>query len=158
MIEHSQLSNWILGTTSVVLFWMALTDFREFKIRNEMVLAVAGLYVLYAIVSGRWVAMPWNVGFALLMGAVMLYSYSRQHMGGGDVKLLTVAYLWTGPFCAASFAILLLLFMGMHYAAARFGWVAMKPSPQGGRIPLAPSIAAALIGTFALGCIASPRW
>jgi Flp pilus assembly protein protease CpaA len=74
-------------------------------------------------------------------------------MGGGDVKLLAVALLWAGPWCALIFAVLLLLFMGFHTLAAKLEWVEVQRSEKGNRIPLAPSVAGALIGTFLTGCL-----
>ena len=129
--------------------------FRNFKIRNEPVLLLAGLYFLYAAVSGRGASIPWNVGFAALMLAGMTYIYVMYKMGGGDVKLLAVAFLWTGPWSVLPFALLLLAFVGIHYLAARLGWAAAEKSPAGLRIPLAPSVAGALIGTFALGFVSA---
>ena len=86
------------------------------------------------------------------MLAGMLYYYSQGLMGGGDVKLLAVAFLWTGPWAALPFAILLLIFVGVHVLAARVGWAVVQRNEMGKqRIPLAPAIAAALIGTFMLG-------
>lgn len=147
------LSYFLLAITSATLFWVALTDFKHFKIRNKLVLVLAGLFVIHSLVSGRWGTMYWNIGFALLMLAGMLYAYSKNQMGGGDLKLLTVAFLWTGPWCAAPFAIFLVIFIGIHYVAARLGWVAAQRSAAGTRVPLAPSVAAALVGIFALGCL-----
>ena len=153
MAVYPQVSVWILIVTSVTLFWVALTDFREFKIPNEMVLALVGLYVLYSLVSRQRATMPWNIGFALLMLAGMIYAYWRQQMGGGDLKLLAAAFLWTGPWYAAVFSVLLLIFITIHYGAARLGWAAVQRSAIGLRIPLASAVAAALIGTFALGFV-----
>ena len=48
MAVYPQVSVWILIVTSVTLFWVALTDFREFKIPNEMVLALVTLCPLFA--------------------------------------------------------------------------------------------------------------
>ena len=110
-----------------------------------------GLYLLYALVSGQWVTMRWNIGFALLMMAGMIYAYWQQQMGGGDLKLLAAAFLWTGPWNALPFAILLLVFVGVHYATVQLGWAAAQQSGARLRIPLAPAVAGALIGTFALG-------
>jgi prepilin peptidase CpaA len=155
MTSHLQASLWILLLTSATLFWVALTDFRNFKIRNEAVLVLAALYFLYAAVSGHWASLPWNVGFALLMLAGMTYMYAMNKMGGGDLKLLAVAFLWTGPWSVLPFALLLLVFAGLHYLAARLGWAAAEKSPAGLRSPLAPSVAGALIGTFALGFVAA---
>ena len=153
MTSHPQTSLWILLLTAGTLFWVALTDFRNFKIPNEAVLVLAILYFLYAAVSGRWPLIPWNLGFAILMLAGMTYIYSMKQMGGGDIKLLAVAFLWTGPWAVLPFTLLLLLFIGIHYLAARMGWAAAKRSAAGLRIPLAPSIAGALVGTFAIGVV-----
>jgi prepilin peptidase CpaA len=155
MTAHSQVSLWILVVTSATLVWVALTDFREFRIRNELVLVLAGLYFVDALLAGRWISIPWNVGFALLMLAGMTYAYSLEKMGGGDLKLLAVAFLWTGPWAVVPFAILLLICTGLHYVAVRLGWAAAEKTPLGLRIPLAPSVAGALIATFALGFVGS---
>jgi len=155
MTTHPQASLWILVVTSGTLVWVALTDFREFRIRNELVLVLAGLYFVYAFVAGRWMSIPWNVGFALLMLAGMTYVYSLQKMGGGDLKLLAVAFLWTGPWAVLPFAVLLVICTTLHYAAVRLGWAIAERTPLGLRIPLAPAVAGALIGTFALGFVGS---
>ncbi len=154
MSPYPAASLWILLITSAMLFWVALTDLKKFKIPNEFVLVLAGLYVLYALISGRYASIPANVAFAAVMLAGMMYVYWRQQMGGGDLKLLAVAFLWTGPWAAAPFAMLLLVFMIGHYLAARLGWAANLKTRAGLWIPLAPSIAGALIGTFALGFVA----
>jgi prepilin peptidase CpaA len=133
---------------------MALTDFRHYKIRNEFILILIALFAVYAIVSGHLSTVYWNVGLALVVLVALLYAYSLDQVGGGDLKLLAVAFLWTGPWTAAPFVILLTIFICLHYLAARFGWVPVQQSAIGQRIPLAPAVAAALIGTFVLGYIA----
>jgi Flp pilus assembly protein protease CpaA len=147
----------LLVIASGTLLWTAITDFREFRIRNDQVLLLAALYFAYAFASGSYVAMPWNIGFALLIGAASLLSYWLKQMGGGDTKLLTAAALWTGPSSAPVFAILLAVFVALHYAAAKLGWVTSKRSPAGTRLPLAPSVAAALLGVFVTGYLAPVR-
>jgi prepilin peptidase CpaA len=151
---YPMLSLWILALTAVTLFWVALTDLREFKVRNEFVAILAGLFVAHALSSGAWVSMQWNFAFALLMLAAGAYAYSLQQIGGGDLKLLAVAFLWTGPWFAAPFVVLLLIFTGAYYVAARFGFAAAKETAAGLRIPLAPPLAGALIGALALGLVA----
>jgi prepilin peptidase CpaA len=155
MTNYPQASLLILVLTSATLFWVALTDFRSFKIRNEAVLLLAGLYFLYSATSGEWTSVPWHLGFAILTLAGMTYIYAVNKMGGGDIKLLSVAFLWTGPWSVLPFSLLLLVFIGIHYLAARIGWAAAEKSPAGLRIPLAPSVAGALVGTFALGFVAA---
>jgi Flp pilus assembly protein protease CpaA len=73
--------------------------------------------------------MQWNFAFALLMLAAGTYAYSLQPIGGGDLQLLAVAFLWTGPWFAAPFVFLLLIFTGAYYIAARLGYAAAK-EPQ----------------------------
>jgi prepilin peptidase CpaA len=153
MAASAILSNSVLIITSATLFWVALTDFKEFKIRNELVLVLVGLFFLHSLVSGRWVELHWHLGLAAVMLAGMLYYYSQGLMGGGDVKLLGVAFLWTGPWCALIFAVLLMIFVGVHTIAAKLQWVEVLRGEKGNRIPLAPAIAAALIGTFVSGCL-----
>jgi prepilin peptidase CpaA len=101
------LSHVVLVITAGVLFYVALTDFKYFKIRNELILVLAGLFILHALLSGRWISAHWNLCFAALMFAIMLYFYAQKAMGGGDVKILTVAFLWVGIGCAFPFAVLL---------------------------------------------------
>jgi prepilin peptidase CpaA len=147
------LSLWILVLTAATLFWVALTDLREFKVRNELIAVLAALYLVYAFCSGAWVSMEWNLAFAVLMLLGGTYAYSLRQIGGGDLKLLAVAFLWTGPRFAAPLAILLLIFTGAYYVVARLGFAAAQRTEAGLRIPLAPSLAGALIGALALGFI-----
>ena len=55
-------SYYVLVVTAALLFYIAITDLREFKIRNDLILVVAGLFFVHAFLSGRWVEMHWNVG------------------------------------------------------------------------------------------------
>jgi prepilin peptidase CpaA len=153
MAFSESLSHVVLVITAAVLFYVALTDFKEFKIRNELILVLAALFVVHALLSGRWVIAHWNLAFAALMFCIMLYFYGQNLMGGGDVKILTVAFLWVGFLCAFPFAVLLAIFSGLHVVAAKFGWAEVQQVGDKTRIPLAPSVAAALIVCFMLGCL-----
>ena len=145
----------VLVLTAGVAFYAAFNDLRHYKIRNELILLMAVLFFIHAALSGRWVSLHWNFGFAVLMFAIMLYFYAQRLMGGGDLKLLTVAFLWVGPFCALPFAILLLIFAALHALAGQRGWVEVQEVEGKKRIAFAPSIAGALIGVFLTGCIHS---
>ena len=147
------LSQVILVITSGLLFYAGLTDLREYRIRNELILVLAGLFCFHALLSGRWVNIHWNIGFALLMFGLMLLAYTQKLMGGGDLKILAVAFLWVGVDCALLFAILLFMFAALHTAAAKLGWAAARQVDGRTRIALAPAVAGALIGTFMLGCL-----
>jgi len=76
---------------------------------NELILLLIGLFFLYSLASDRWTAAAWNLGLAAGILLFLIYPYARHWMGGGDVKILTVAFLWTGIECALPFVILLLL-------------------------------------------------
>ena len=155
MTSQIYLANAVLALTAAVLLYAALTDLKHYRIRNELIAVLAGLFVLHAALSGRWPGIPWSVGFALLIFAVLLYFYSQNLMGGGDVKLLAVAFLWVGIDCALPFSILLSLFATLHALAGRLGWVDVRRSAEDQRIRIAfaPSVAAALIAVFLLGCL-----
>ena len=154
MVPHTYLANIILVVAAAVLFHAAVTDLKNYKIRNETVLLLASLFALHAIASGRWVDAGWNIGLAAVVFAFLVYFYSRGWIGGGDVKILTVALLWTGVDCALVFAILLFIFASLHSLAMRFGLTgSMVARGERRRIAFAPSVAAALIAVFMLGCL-----
>ena len=56
MAPSASLSHVLLVITAAVLFDVALTYFKEFKIRNEFILVLAALFVVHALLSGRWVS------------------------------------------------------------------------------------------------------
>lgn len=147
------MSQTVLILTAAVLFYAAFTDLKHYKIRNEVVLVLAGLFLLYVFLLGAWMTLVWNFGFAVLLFILMLFFYSMKLMGGGDLKLLTVAFLWVGPFCAVPFAIFLLFFAGIHSLAAKLNFVDSRAEGHHKAIAFAPSIAAALISIFMVGCL-----
>ncbi len=157
-MPSAYLANTVLAVTAAVLFVVAMTDLTRYTIRNEFIGVLAGLFVAYTAASGTWTALPWHFGMATLMFLILLYFYSRTWMGGGDVKMLCIAFLWVGIECALPFAILLCLFVTLHGLAAKFNFAPAQQVPGDARkrIPFAPSIAAALIGVFALGCLRLP--
>ena len=147
-------SYFVLVVTGALLFYIALTDLRHFKIRNDMILVVAGLYFVHALLSGRWVELHWNIGFAVIAFAFMVFWYTQGLMGGGDLKLMTVALLWSGVRCAIPLLIITVIVALVHAGAAKYGYVASQSTTDGRmRIPFAPAIAAGLIGIFMLGCV-----
>jgi prepilin peptidase CpaA len=148
------LSQIVIILTGAVLFYVAFTDFKHYKIRNEVILVLAGLFILYVFIMGSWAMLAWNLGFAALAFLIMLFFYAMRLMGGGDLKLLTIALLWVGPFCAAPFAVFLLFFASIHTVAAKLKFVETRvESERKEAIPFAPSIAGALISIFLVGCL-----
>ena len=152
MATSPVLAHTVLVITAAVLFYAAWNDLRRHKIPNELVAVLAGLFVVHAILSGRWTGMHWNFAVAFLMFLIMLVFYIQKMMGGGDLKLLTVGFLWAGLSCALPFAVFLLAFALIHAFLIKKGIV--KGIGEDGRhVAFAPAIAAALIGIFMLGCL-----
>ena len=143
----------VLILTGTALFYVAFTDLKHYKIHNELILVLTGLFFLHSILSNRWTTLPWNLGFAAIFFLLLLYPYSKKMMGGGDLKLLTVALLWVGPFCALPFAFFLLLFACLHFIAVKLKLVQAEAVNEQKSVAFAPSIAAALIGAFIAGCL-----
>ena len=144
----------VLIITAGLLFYVAFNDLKNYRIRNEFNLVLMGLYFIHAFVSGRWQILPWNLLFAVLMFIPLFIAYSLRLLGGGDVKLLTVAFLWTGFDCALLFAVFLLGFSLCHFAVVKIKEMRAVEKSKRVRVAYAPSIAAALIVTFMLGCLA----
>lgn len=147
------LSNLVLVIAAGIFLFIAITDLKKFTIHNGSILVLAGLFVVHALVSGRWVSAHWNLGFAALMFGLMLFAYAQNWMGGGDLKLLTIVFLWVGPDCALPFAIFLALFASLHTAAVKLRWAIGRQDGGRTRIPFGPSIAAAAIATLAIDCL-----
>jgi prepilin peptidase CpaA len=136
-----------------VMFYVGFTDFRTFKIRNNVLLLLLLLYVLFALVARTPSEILSNVIFAAIIFAVLVLFYTKGVIGGGDVKLVSIVCLWVAVHCALLFSLLLLLFIGLHLFAAWLGWANTKPLAGRFAIPYAPSVAGALIVTVMSGCL-----
>ncbi len=158
MIPRALLADVVLAFAAVALLYAAVMDLKHNKIGNELILLLVGLFIAHTFLSDHWFDTVWSIGLATFIFAFLIYFYSRNWMGGGDVKMLTVAFMWSGLHRALAFAILLFVFAALHTAAARLGLVnseQRRSDDVRARIALAPSVAAALIGVFILGCLRS---
>jgi prepilin peptidase CpaA len=153
LVHGAQYKFYIEGATVAVLFYIALTDFLTFKIRNDVVLLLLVLYILFAFVTRSRVEVLTDLALAIIIFGVLLWFYTQGVIGGGDVKLVAVACLWIGIHCALLFSILVLALGGLHVLAAKTGWARTKAIAGRLGIPYAPSVAGALIGTMVLGCL-----
>jgi prepilin peptidase CpaA len=151
MISASTLSYLVLATAVIVLLYAAIIDLRKFEIPNECIIILVCLFAAYAWLTGQWTTqLPWNLAFAAFMLFVLLFFYMKNWLGGGDVKILAVAFLWVGIHFSLIFAILLAIFASGHLVGAKLGWLRVQELNGGKRIPFAPSVAVALIVTLAL--------
>jgi prepilin peptidase CpaA len=149
------LAHTVLVITAAVLFYAAWVDLRDYKIRNELILVLVGLFIVHAIFSGQWTEIYWNLAVAFGIFLISVIFYIRKGVGGGDVKLLTVGFLWVGYAGMLPFALFLLGFAVLQAIAVWYGLIKFLDG-KGRRIPFAPTIAAALIGTFMLGYLDAP--
>jgi prepilin peptidase CpaA len=156
MVHTFDFASVVLMVTVAALFYVAFVDLRHYKINNELILLLIGLFLLYSLTSDRW-TVAWHLGLAAGVFLFLIYPYTWRWIGGGDVKILSVAFLWVGIECALAFVLLLLLFVALHTVAARFGWAGSQQEDNDSRqrIPFGPSIATALIATILLGCLRS---
>jgi prepilin peptidase CpaA len=153
LLHGAQYRFYIEAATVAVLFYVALTDLLTFKIRNELIMLLLILYALFSFVTRSRIEVLTDIILSLVIFAVLLWFYTQGVVGGGDVKLVTVACLWVGTHCALLFAVLLLGLGTLHLLAAKSGWVRTKAIAGRVGIPYAPSVAGALICTIALGCL-----
>jgi prepilin peptidase CpaA len=155
MAPYVNPANIVLVLAAGVLLAAAITDLKRYTISNTYILTLVVLLIAYTAITGRWSTLAWNVVIATLLFVVLFFFYSRAWMGGGDVKILTVAFLWIASDCALLFAILLCAFASIHGVAAKLNWAPSQNTSgdKRARIAFAPSVAAALIGTFLLGCL-----
>jgi prepilin peptidase CpaA len=143
----------ILAITSCVLFYVAVADLQNYKIKNEMVQLLAALYLVYVVATGTWKDVPSHLGIAVLIFVVLLVCYSYKMLGGGDVKLLTVGFLWAGMDCALLFSVVMLGITGVHTGLAYFDIVRSQTINGRKRVAYAPAIAGALVIVFVSGCL-----
>ncbi|HEY7901183.1 MAG TPA: prepilin peptidase [Caulobacteraceae bacterium] len=85
----------VAGLLTAVLIWAAATDVRVRKIPNWTVLAVLGLFVVWALVHplnwDLWALAAGVIGFAVTFGL-----YSAGLLGAGDSKMFAAVALFAG--------------------------------------------------------------
>jgi Flp pilus assembly protein protease CpaA len=72
-MSNADLEPVVLVITSLVLLYVAFVDLQSFQIRNELILALIGLWLVDIAITSRWSSAYWNIGFAALMLIVMAY-------------------------------------------------------------------------------------
>lgn len=72
----------------------AMTDLRSYRIPNRISLAIAAMFPIFVLSGGAEFRSGLFAGG--LVFAVGVFFYSRDWMGGGDVKLLAALSLWAG--------------------------------------------------------------
>lgn len=152
MLFHGAGYKWFVEALAIVLLcYIAVTDFRIFKVSNTSVALLFLLYGMYALVFRSPYEILSNLALGGITFGLLLLFYARRVIGGGDVKLVPVVALWVGIHGALIFSILLLAFIGVHLIAVRTGLAPTLTIGQHRAISYAPSVAAALICLIGLG-------
>lgn len=136
----------------LVLIYIAIEDMLRFKIANESILVLMLLFLVYSLVGGALWPPLWHLLFGAVMFALVLALYSFGLFGGGDAKLLSVAFLWIGMQNATLFCLLLSLAAGAYLVLQRLFYILPGKTNAKGRsmISYGPCIAAAWITTMAI--------
>lgn len=153
----------------IVLAWIGARDWRQRRITNSSLLALAIPALVYA---GFWGGLTWQqVGLNVLIGlALTLPGYVRGAVGGGDVKLMiAVAPLWPPLtmliiFAAGTAAAVLILQLfrliehfadrekggnATHFVGATYGHIATcVQTPSGNSAPGLPLGSAIALGAL----------
>ena len=145
----------VLVITAALLFYAAFTDFKQYKIRNDLVLTLVGLFAIHAVISGRWVNISWDIRtcrrrifiFALFLRAKLDGRRRRQDVDG---RLFVDRHRLRHPVRTS-----LARFFKPSHAGCEAGWLGTHGLNEEARtrIPFAPSLAAALISMFIIGCL-----
>lgn len=107
----------VFAALLALLILAALTDLRERRLPNWQTASAASLYPLYLMVAPVPTAWLSAVGLALVVGAVGVLLFSRELIGGGDVKLIAAMSLWAGLDHFATFALVTSLTGGIMSVA-----------------------------------------
>lgn len=140
-----------------ILVYIIIDDLNNYRIRNEAIGFLLALFVLNTLVTSSYQEAGLKLAIATGFFLVLLFPYSRGALGGGDVKLLGVAFLWLGGPQRLEFAFLFFLLTLTYVAAAKLG-LAPSRGEKAAFIPFAPSIAGAwLLTILASALIGGPQ-
>lgn len=156
------LHNLVWAVFAGLVIVAALRDASSYTIPNWISLALAGLFIPAALLTGM---PPLTIGIGLLSGLVMLMvgmgMFAMGWIGGGDAKLLAAAAMWIGwpsmltfilvtTLAGGALAVLLLAARSSAlqvYAARAPRWVGRLMTP-GGNAPYGIAIAIGALVAF----------
>ncbi len=80
-----------------LLCWAAFSDFLKFIIPNWICVAIAALYLFYAVMATPEVDWAGGIACGAIVFALGFVFFVLRLSGGGDVKLLAAVSIWAGP-------------------------------------------------------------
>jgi prepilin peptidase CpaA len=133
-----------------VLLYVIVDDLKNYRIRNEVVLLLVGLFVLECFLASDWSRFLAHGLFGAAMFGLLLLLYHFGWMGGGDIKLLCVAFLSLGMNRSSVFALFLSGFAVAYAVGAHFRVLPFRAVGSSRKVPYGPTIAAAWLATLFL--------
>jgi len=113
---------------AVLAMLAARSDWFRFTIPNRLSAAIAGLWVLYALLlvlqHQPLMSLVWSIGIALTVFLIGIGMFAANLLGGGDVKLLAAATLWVPPDIINLFFLIVTVSgaaLGFAFLLQRFG-------------------------------------
>lgn len=87
-----------LAVLGLLLLYAAASDLRTRTIDNWVSIAMAVAAPAWWLAHGLgWTAMAWQLGFGLIVFAVLFGLWTIRIVGGADVKLIGALALWLPP-------------------------------------------------------------
>ncbi|MBV9956666.1 MAG: prepilin peptidase [Pseudolabrys sp.] len=144
-----------------LMAFAAASDLLTMTISNRLSLALAGGFVLLAIVTGMdWSAIGLHVGAAFVVLTIAFICFAQGWIGGGDAKLAAATALWFGfdylldyllyaSIFGGALTLLLIQFrlLPLPAALARQPWI-MRLHEKGGGVPYGIALAAAALAVY----------
>jgi prepilin peptidase CpaA len=100
----------LLGFQMLFVFCMCyavVSDFRELLIPNWIIVTLVAAFPPFALLCLEPTDFLWHVLVASVVLALTTAFFVANWIGGGDVKLMAGAALWTGPRHVASFLLVM---------------------------------------------------
>ncbi|MDE2289915.1 MAG: prepilin peptidase [Burkholderiales bacterium] len=143
----------------LALIALALSDLRARRLPNGAVLAVAGLYVAFALLShGVRTELPRHLAVGAFVLALCALFFRFGWLGGGDAKFAAAIFLWAGPLLAVPVLLIVSLsglVLGLALLAIRACYGASEARLPSLLLPLAPTRGVPYGVALALGGVAA---
>ena len=138
----------ILSAIVCVLVLVIIDDIRNYQIKNSAVITLFCIIIFQFLIQADFYQFIAHVVFSAAAFGVLTFAFRRRLLGGGDTKLLTIAFLGVGPERALVYAIFLLMFSVIYWGGAKLDIVPSQRIGTQLKIPFGPSIAGAWIATI----------
>ncbi len=113
MTDQQLIHTGILLLAAVPFGYAAISDIRRYTIPNACTLALCCLYPFHFWLAPQDVPLTASLIVMSTAFAVSFAFHALKRLGGGDVKLITVAALWAGPALVGDFVIVMALAGGL---------------------------------------------